>query len=126
MVLIIELQNDLKTIGFDLKEFGKNTVVLEGIPSYIPIGCESTILQDILREYQYNQQRIALEPRDNIAKSFACKAAIKAGAPLTEAEMRGLVRDLFKTSMPYVCPHGRPVAIQIPLNELDRRFMRTS
>jgi len=63
--------------------------------------------------------------RDNIAKSYSCKAAIKAGDPLTEQEMRNLIDQLFATQMPYVCPHGRPVVLKIPLDELDRRFGRT-
>jgi DNA mismatch repair protein MutL len=66
-----------------------------------------------------------LEVQDNIAKSYSCKAAIKAGDKLSEPEMRLLVDQLFATSMPYVCPHGRPIVVKIPLLELDRRFERT-
>jgi DNA mismatch repair protein MutL len=40
--------------------------------------------------------------------------------------MRALVEQLFATRMPYVCPHGRPVVLKIPVTELDRRFGRTS
>ena len=52
-------------------------------------------------------------------------AAIKAGDKLSEKEMRLLVDQLFATTMPYVCPHGRPIVIKIPLEELDKRFGRT-
>ena len=44
---------------------------------------------------------------------------------LSETEMRQLVDQLFATSMPYVCPHGRPIVIKIPLGEFDKRFGRT-
>ena len=67
-----------------------------------------------------------MEVRDNLAKSFSCKAAIKAGDKLNEKEIRILVDKLFATSMPYVCPHGRPIVIKIPIEEFDRRFGRTS
>ena len=76
-------------------------------------------------EFKNNQLRVKLEARDNIAKSFSCKAAIKAGERLSETEMRSLIDQLFATSMPYVCPHGRPVLIKLSLAELDRRFFRT-
>ena len=66
-----------------------------------------------------------LEVRDNLAKSFSCKTAIKAGDKLSEHEMRLLVDQLFATSMPYVCPHGRPIVVKIPLTEFDKRFGRT-
>lgn len=80
---------------------------------------------EILSEYRSNEQEKQLEVRDNVAKSFSCKAAIKAGDKLNEQEMRILVDQLFATSMPYVCPHGRPIVIKIPLTELDKRFGRT-
>jgi DNA mismatch repair protein MutL len=79
-----------------------------------------------VEEYTSNQREKKLEERDNIAKSYSCKAAIKAGDRLSENEMRLLIDQLFATSMPYVCPHGRPIVIKISLDEFDRRFGRTS
>ncbi len=115
----------LHTIGFETKPFGKHTLVLEGVPPEIKAGTEANILQDILDEFKNNQLRVKLDARDNIAKSFSCKAAIKSGDRLSEVEMRSLIDQLFATSMPYVCPHGRPVLIKLSLSELDRRFFRT-
>ncbi len=116
----------LGSIGFESKPFGRNTIVLEGVPPEVKAGTEAGILQEILDEYKNNQLRVKLDARDNIAKSFSCKAAIKAGDRLSEVEMRTLIDQLFATSMPYVCPHGRPVLIKLSLAELDRRFFRTS
>ena len=116
----------LQAIGFELKLFGKNAIMLEGVPTDVKAGTEGSILQDILDEFKNNQHRVKLEARDNVAKSFSCKAAIKAGDKLSDVEMRVLIDQLFATSMPYVCPHGRPVVVKISLTELDRRFMRTS
>jgi DNA mismatch repair protein MutL len=121
-----ELIPHLQAIGFELKLFGKNTIVLEGVPTDVKAGTEGSILQDILDEFKNNQHRVKLDARDNVAKSFSCKAAIKAGDKLSEVEMRVLIDQLFATSMPYVCPHGRPVVVKISIGELDRRFMRTS
>ena len=123
------LTNDLlpflNSIGFETKPFGKNTFVLEGVPPEVKAGTEANIVQNILDEFKNNQLRVKLDARDNIAKSFSCKAAIKAGEKLGETEMRSLIDQLFATSMPYVCPHGRPVLIKLSLAELDRRFYRT-
>ncbi|MEW5799712.1 MAG: DNA mismatch repair endonuclease MutL [Bacteroidota bacterium] len=123
--LVKDLLPFLQTIGFETKVFGKNTIVLEGVPPEVKAGTETSILQDILDEFKNNQLRVKLDARDNVAKSFSCKAAIKAGEKLTEVEMRSLIDQLFATSMPYVCPHGRPVLIKLSLQELDRRFFRT-
>ena len=79
----------------------------------------------MLEEFTTNQQEKKLETKDNIAKSYSCKTAIKAGDRLSEKEMRLLIDQLFATSMPYVCPHGRPIVVKISLDEFDRRFGRT-
>jgi DNA mismatch repair protein MutL len=124
-MLAKELEPYLINLGFELKFQTKNTIVIVGIPSDVKVEHEVETLLGILQEYRDNQQRNQLEVRDNLAKSYSCKAAIKAGDKLTENEMRILVDKLFATSMPYVCPHGRPIVIKIPLEEFDKRFGRT-
>ncbi len=120
-----ELEPYLTNLGFELKFQAKNNVVIVGIPSDVKVEHEVETLLDILHEYRKNEQQSQLEVRDNLAKSYSCKAAIKAGDKLSENEMRILVDKLFATSMPYVCPHGRPIVIKIPLEEFDKRFGRT-
>lgn len=118
------LHNELEKLGFNFKYFGKNTIVLEGVPVDIKPGQEITILQEIIDLYKENEYDQKLEPRDNLAKSFACKSAIKFGDTLNQSEMRALVEQLFMTRVPFTCPHGRPVMVKISLNELARRFGR--
>lgn len=120
-----ELIPHLEKLGFDLKPFGKNTVIIEGIPADVRVGSEALILQDVLDEYRNNEHTQTMDARDNLAKSFACKAAIKAGDRLNTSEMLVLIDQLFATQMPYVCPHGRPIVVKITVEELDRRFGRT-
>ena len=120
-----ELEPYLTNLGFEIKFQPKNIITIIGIPSDVKVEHEVEILLDILHEYRKNEQHSQLEVRDNLAKSYSCKAAIKAGDRLTENEMRILVDKLFATSMPYVCPHGRPIVIKIPLEEFDKRFGRT-
>ncbi|MEL1233578.1 MAG: alanine racemase, partial [Candidatus Neomarinimicrobiota bacterium] len=62
--------------------------------------------------------------QEGIAAMFACKAAIKAGDSLMREEMQELVNRLFSTKHPYYCPHGRPIIVQMSLDELDGRFER--
>ncbi|MFQ5706767.1 MAG: DNA mismatch repair endonuclease MutL [bacterium] len=122
-VLFLEMLPFLERIGFIVKAFGKNTVMLEGVPSGIKISDDEKVLLNILDEYKRGK-RENIEIRDNVAKSYACHSAIRAGEPLTLAAMNALIDQLFSTKEPYFCPHGRPVLINIPLDELDRRFRR--
>jgi DNA mismatch repair protein MutL len=121
--LLLEMLPFLERIGFVLKAFGKNTVVVEGVPTGIKISDDEQILLDILDEYKRGKKD-NVEIQENVAKSFACHSAIKAGEPLSLAAMNALIDQLFSTKEPYFCPHGRPVIINIPLEELDRRFRR--
>ena len=122
--LVEELAADLTGLGFDLKLFGKNTVIIEGVPVDVKVGGEEKILVEVLSLYKEYRREAPTNVRDNLAKSYSCRSAIKAGDPLTEPEMRQLVIALFGTAMPYVCPHGRPIVLRISIDEMDRRFGR--
>jgi len=125
LMLLKEIYHLLLHIGFEIKFQNKNTIIIEGVPQDIKQGSEEKILMEILEEYSINQREKQLDDRDNIAKSYSCKTAIKTGDRLSEIEMRSLIDQLFATSNPYVCPHGRPIVIKISLDEFDRRFGRT-
>ncbi|WP_290661224.1 DNA mismatch repair endonuclease MutL [Ignavibacterium sp.] len=123
--ILKEMYSYLQKLGFQLKFSPRYYITIEGVPDDIKNGSEERILKEIIEEYKTNQLEKKLEEKDNIAKSYSCKTAIKAGDKLTESEMRLLIDQLFATSMPYVCPHGRPIVIKISLEEFDRRFGRT-
>ena len=126
VALVKELQPLLEGIGFSIKLFGKTTVILDGIPPDVKPGREANILQNVLDLYKEDEHSVKLEPREKLAKSFSCKAAVKAGDPLNQEEIRSLLDQLFETEIPFVCPHGRPVIVNLSLGELDKRFGRTS
>ena len=123
--ILKELNEMISKLGFKLKYFPKSYVQIDGVPDDIKSGSEEKLLREFISEYITNQKERTLEEKDNVAKSYSCKAAIKAGDKLSEKEMRLLIDQFFATSMPYVCPHGRPVVIKISMEEFDKRFGRT-
>jgi DNA mismatch repair protein MutL len=124
IALVRSLLGELEPLGFALRFFGKDTVVIDAVPHDVRPGNEARILTELIHQARESERLGVAEVRDMVAKTFACKAAIKAGDRLTGPEMNGLIDQLFATQMPYVCPHGRPIVIKIALEELDRRFLR--
>lgn len=124
--LIQELEPELKRLGFVLHLSPPNFVTVEAVPQDVKVGMEERILEELLEQFKEYSELGTTEVRDNIAKSFSCKAAIKAGDKLNSAEMQRLIDELFATEVPYVCPHGRPIIIKLSLEDIDRKFGRTS
>ncbi len=121
--VLLEMTPFLLNIGFVVKAFGKNTVVVEGVPTDLKIKNDERILLNIVDEYKRGK-RDRPEIRENVAASFACHSAVRAGEQLSREAMNALIDQLFSTKEPYFCPHGRPVIVHISLDELDKRFKR--
>jgi DNA mismatch repair protein MutL len=119
------IEGELKALGFDIELQSKRKIKIKGIPSDVKLGHEDKILQELIDEFKENDVKLNLDKRDNLAKSYACKHAIKAGDKLNPDEMLNLIDKLFYTKMPYVCPHGRPTVVKISMDELDKKFART-
>jgi DNA mismatch repair protein MutL len=118
------IEKELQALGFDIELQSKRKVKMKGIPSDVRIGNETKILQELIDEFKENDVKLNLEKRDNLAKTYGCKHAIKAGDALNESEMLNLIDKLFSVKMPYVCPHGRPTIVKVSMDELDKMFAR--
>ncbi|NHZ86935.1 MAG: DNA mismatch repair endonuclease MutL [Planctomycetia bacterium] len=121
--ILLEILPYLEKIGFRMKQSGKDLVLIESIPSEMTWGREKEVIRDIIDNFESSHKKYS-SLQENIAASFACHAAVKAGDKLTVEEMRELVDRLFGTKHPYYCPHGRPIIVQLSLEELDKRFER--
>ena len=122
--VLLDILPYLEKLGFRMKENGQNNILLEAIPSDMGWGNENSVIRDIIDHYVANREKSS-SYMENLAASFACHAAVKAGDSLTLEEMQVLVNRLFATKHPYYCPHGRPIIVQLSLEELDRRFERS-
>ena len=113
----------LEKIGFKIKKEDDSSIRIDAIPSEMAIGNERDVIREILDNF-LNERKKYSSFQEGLAAMFACKAAIKAGDSLAREEMQELVNRLFSTKHPYYCPHGRPIIVQMSLDELDGRFER--
>ena len=121
--ILLEIFPYLKKIGFKIIETDESKLIVEATPSDISWGDEKKIIKEIIDEFISTRKKYS-SYKEALAASFACKAAVKAGDQMTKEEMAMLVNRLFATEHPYYCPHGRPIIMQLSLEELDKRFER--
>ena len=113
----------LEKIGFKIKKETETSVRILAIPSGMGWGNERQVIREIIDHFLSEGKKYSSH-KEGLAASFACKAAVKAGDLLNRDEMQELVNRLFLTEHPYYCPHGRPIIMQLSLEELDKRFER--
>ncbi len=123
--VFVQHQESFQRLGFDARQFSGRTILVEGLPSEAGAAVDgAAVIRGMLSDLGATGTATD-DPVAAIARSFACRAAVKAGQPLSQIEMGRLVDRLFATSSPYLDPHGRPAVIKLSLDDLDRRFGRS-
>lgn len=110
-------------LGFGLEFFGGNSYIISALPVCVPQENVEGLIRDMLEELRESPDRNIRPDETRIAQA-ACKHAVRSEDSLAEDEIRHLLEDLARTEMPYTCPHGRPVMINIPDSEIEKRFGR--
>ena len=117
-------QEMFNRLGFEVREFGPSTLIVEAIPPELRNWGEGDIFYQILSDL-IDELEARSEARDAMAASMACHTSIRAGERLNPQEMETLITRLLRAREPFACPHGRPILVKIPLSEFDRLFHRT-
>lgn len=115
----------LQSIGFDIHPFGNNTFVVHGVPAGTEEYDAGRLLEQVLETFRENEQELQLKPLENIARSLAKRAAIRPGQSLSTKEMQSLADELFGCEQPSFAPDGKPVFINFPIDEIDKRMKRS-
>ena len=112
----------LESYGFQVEAFGDNAYLLRSVPVMLTAQDPGKSLLDVLDLVAF--EGLVRQHEDILAASIACHSAIRAGKPLTEAEMRALLEQLEVTDNPHTCPHGRPTMIHFSSYHMEREFGR--
>lgn len=124
-VLLREKLDELTGVGFELEPFGGESYVVRAVPAAIRNKDPLRILEDLVDELvDASVSRKLVPTREQIWIMSSCKMAVKAGDPLSMAEMEKLISDLATTENPYLCPHGRPITVTLGKDALLRMFKR--
>ena len=115
----------LDDLGFEVEEFGENTLLLRRIPMDLNEADAAEALEELAGDLLTGKQEDKSALRDEMLHTVACKAAIKAGWINDEKELLALVKEVMAREELKYCPHGRPICITLSKKQLERQFKRS-
>jgi DNA mismatch repair protein MutL len=123
---ILERHADaLRELGFDLEPFGERTALIRSAPQIAASGSAEQLLRDLLAQAAEDVRLGAADSLlERLTITTACRSAVRAGDPLSAEQMVHLLRDLAATDDPFTCFHGRPTMVTLPLEQVERWFLR--
>ncbi len=120
--LLKNITGDLLSLGFDIREFGKNTFVINGIPGMLAVSSPEVILEKLLEEYKNSPVDAKSKAREQVASSLAKASALNYGTELTQEEIIHLIDKLFACAKPNYTPDGKKVLSIFTLEEIEKFF----
>jgi DNA mismatch repair protein MutL len=123
--LLAEWATTLTRLGFVLEGFGGDTSLVRAVPALLARREPRRLLTRMLEELASPGKEGETPQLERALAFVACRAAIKAPAPLEREEMRRLLADLSATRTPFFCPHGRPIVSRLSLREIRKELRRT-
>ena len=115
----------LLELGFEIDEFGDNTVLLRQIPMDLDTENAADAIETLAADLLRGRREQASTVRDELLHTVACKAAIKAGWVSDEQELLAIVRQVMAREDLKYCPHGRPICVSLSKKQLEKQFKRT-
>ena len=115
----------LDELGFEIDEFGENTVIARQIPMDLSPDHAAEALEEMAADLLSGRREKSTTVRDEVLHTVACKAAIKAGWKNDEAELLALVKEVMSRDDLKHCPHGRPICITLSKKQLEKQFKRS-
>ena len=115
----------LDELGFEIDEFGDNTILLRQIPMDLDADQAAEAIESMAADLLTGRQEKKDTVRDEILHTVACKAAIKAGWKNDEAELLAVAKEVMAREELKYCPHGRPICITLSKKQLEKQFKRT-
>lgn len=122
--MIMEMEREVKALGFRFEPFGRNAIVVDGIPAGVASGREKELFEGLLEQFKINQSELAIPLQENLARSLAKKASIKVGQKLGREEMQSLIDQVFGCKTPNYSPEGIPTYFIFELSKIESYFSR--
>lgn len=117
-----DLLGEFRTMGFDMEPFGRNIMIVHGVPSDMLNQPVQKVLEQLLETYKCNLISSRLGRRDNLFRSMARTLCVRAGKSLSQEEMESLLNGLFLCEMSSLSPSGNKIFVRLTLTEVQKLF----
>ena len=114
----------LEELGFEIEEFGENTVLARQIPMDLSEEAAAEALETLADDLLNGRRESRDTVRDTLLHTVACKAAIKAGWVSDEKELLAIAKAVMERENLKYCPHGRPICVSLSQKMLEKQFKR--
>lgn len=111
---------DLRSLGFDIRLFGKNTFIINGTPGVLDTSSPIEIIESLLEEYKNSPVNLKEKARETVAISLAQASAINYGQTLKQNEINDLIDKLFACQTPNYSPQGKKILTIMPVDDFDK------
>ena len=115
----------MEALGFELEEFGENTLLLRQIPMDLSPDAAKEAVEELADNLLRGKITAPDTVRDEMLHTVACKAAIKAGWVNDDRELLEIVKAVMSREDLKYCPHGRPICVTLSKKQLEKQFKRT-
>lgn len=122
--LLKNILDDLLSLGFDIREFGKNTFVINGTPGVLDVSSPEIIVEKLLEEYKNSPVDARAKAKEQVAISLAKASALDYGTDLGKVEIDHLIDNLFACATPNYTPEGKKVLTIQPLEDIEKMFAK--
>lgn len=122
--LVMELKEEIEALGFIFERFGKNSIVIHGVPADIAAGNEKELFDGLIEQFKRNKSELSLTDSENLARSLAKRSGLKSEQKLSVEEMNSIIDSLFACSNPNYTPSGKLIFYILPLQKIEGFFNR--
>ncbi len=120
--LVMEMEREIKALGFQFEVLGKNTLVVTGMPTEAIGKNEKDLFEGLLEQFKLNQSALTVPIQDNLARSLAKRSAIRMGEVLSREQMDALVDRLFSCNNPNYSPDGNTTFFIFDTSKIESYF----
>jgi len=120
--LVMEIQDEIKSLGFLFEEFGANSIIINAMPASLPSRNEKDLFEGLIEQFKKNKTELSISKQDNLARAMAKRSALRESQPLSSQECKAIIDGLFACENPNYAPDGRKTFFILDLKQIETFF----